>query len=140
MVRRIARSVLGLCAAAALGGCLTDQAREGGEARGAILPENYKPEIVAFMRTYLNNPANVRDAFITEPAIRQVGPRSQYSVCVRYNAKNSDGRYIGAKDGLAVFDRGRFDRMIDQFPKGTANPCVEAADYKPFPELEALRR
>jgi hypothetical protein len=61
-------------------------------------------------------------------------------VCVRYNAKNTDGKYTGSKDTLAVFDRGRFDRMIDQFPKGTANPCVGSADYKHFPELEALKR
>jgi hypothetical protein len=140
MSRRVGRLALGLCAAAALGGCLTDQAHEGGEARGAVLPEDYKAEIIAFMRTYLNDPANVRDAFITEPAIKQVGTRNQYAVCVRYNAKNSDGRYVGSKDNLAVFERGRFDRMVDQFPKGTVNPCVGAADYKHFPELEALKR
>jgi hypothetical protein len=138
MVRTVGRSVLGLCAAAALAGCLTDQAREG-EARGTVLPENYKAEIIAFMRTYLNDPANVRDAFITEPAIKQVGGRSQYAVCVRYNAKNTDGRYAGSRDGLALFDRGRFDRMVDQFPKGAVHPCVDA-DYKHFPELEALKR
>ena len=46
----------------------------------------------------------------------------------------------GSKDTVAVFDRGRFDRMIDQFPKGTANPCVGSPDYKHFPELEALKR
>jgi hypothetical protein len=139
MVRTVGRSVLGLCAAAALAGCLTDQAREGGEARGTVLPENYKAEIIAFMRTYLNDPANVRDAFITEPAIKQVGGRSQYAACVRYNAKNTDGRYAGSRDSLALFDRGRFDRMVDQFPKGAVHPCVDA-DYKHFPELEALKR
>jgi hypothetical protein len=139
MVRTVGKSMLGMCAAAALAGCLTDQAQEG-EARGTVLPENYKAEIIAFMRTYLNDPANVRDAFITEPAIKQVGPRSQYAVCLRYNAKNTDGKYMGSKFGLAVFDRGRFDRMIDQFPRGTINPCVDAADYQHFPELEALKR
>ena len=130
---------MGMCAAAALAGCLTDQAHDG-EARGAVLPENYKADIIAFMRTYLNDPSNVRDAFITEPAIKPVGSRSQYVACVRYNAKNTDGKYMGSKYGLAVFERGRFDRMIDQFPKGTVNPCVDAAEYKHFPELEALTR
>ena len=139
MLRR-AGKVLGLCAAGALAGCLTDQEPGGGEGRGAVLPENYKAEIIAFMRTYLNDPANVRDAFITEPEIKPVGGRKQYAVCVRYNAKNTDGKYMGSKDALAVFDRGRFDRMIDQFPKGTANPCLGSADYKHFPELEALKR
>jgi hypothetical protein len=138
MLRIVGRSLLGLCAAAALAGCLTD--REAGEARGAVLPEDYKPEIIAFMRTYLNDPANVRDAFITEPALKPVGGRNQYVVCLRYNAKNTDGKYMGSKFALAVFERGRFDRMIDQFPKGTTNPCLDAAEYKHFPELEALKR
>jgi hypothetical protein len=139
MVRAVGKSVLGLWVAAALAGCLTDQPREGGEGRGAVLPENYKAEIIAFMRTYLNDPANVRDAFITEPAIKPFGGRSQYAVCVRYNAKDTDGKYAGSRDSLALFERGRFDRMIDQFPKGTPHPCADA-DYKHFPELEALRR
>jgi hypothetical protein len=139
MLRALVRSVLGWCAAAALAGCLTDQAHEGGEGRGAVLPENYKAEIIAFMRTYLNDPANVRDAFITEPVMKPVGGRNQYAVCLRYNAKNTDGKYMGSKDTLAVFDRGRFDRMIDQFPKGTPHPCTDA-NYKHFPELEALKR
>jgi hypothetical protein len=137
MARRVGR-LLGLCAAAALAGCLTDQAHEGGEGR-AVLPESYKAEIIAFMRTYLNDPANVRDAFITEPVMKPVGGRNQYAVCLRYNAKNTDGKYMGSKDTLAVFDRGRFDRMIDQFPKDTPHPCADA-DYKHFPELEALKR
>jgi hypothetical protein len=139
MARAVGRSVLGMCAAAALAGCLTDQAHEGGEGRGTVLPENYKAEIIAFMRTYLNDPANVRDAFITEPAIKPFGGRSQYAVCVRYNAKNTDGKYAGSRDSLALFERGRFDRMIDQFPKGTAHPCA-GAEYTHFPELEALKR
>ena len=144
MLRTIGRAVLGWCVAAALAGCLTDQAHEGGEGRGAVLPENYKAEIVAFMRTYLNDPANVRDAFITEPEMKLVAGRNQYAVCVRYNAKNTDGKYTGSKDTLAVFERGRFDRAADRSSSReecTANPCTAgSADYKPFPELEALKR
>jgi hypothetical protein len=69
----------------------------------------------------------------------QVGPRNQYVVCVRYNAKNSEGRYAGSKDGMALFDGGRFDRMVDQFNARVINQCAEA-DYKRFPELETLKR
>ena len=59
----------------------------------------------------------------------------RYTVCLRYNAKDFDGRYAGIKQGMAVYSRGRFDRFVPQ-PHG---PCDEA-EYKPFPELEALRR
>ncbi len=130
---------LAAVAAAALGGCGTDHAREMREERAAIFPANYRSELIAFMRTYLNDPANVRDAYIAEPTMKPIGSHDQYVVCVRYNARNTDGRYIGSKDGMALFDGGRFDHMIDQFNKGVVNQCADAA-YKPFPELEALKR
>jgi hypothetical protein len=65
----------------------------------------------------------------------QDSPPERYTVCVRYNAKDFDGRYAGVKQGMAVYTRGRFDRFVPQ-PHG---PRDEAA-YKPFPELEALGR
>jgi hypothetical protein len=130
---------LAAVAAAALSACGTDHAREMREERASMVPENYKAEVVAFMKTYLNNPTNVRDAFIAEPMMKPIGSHSQYVVCVRYNARNSDGRYMGSKDAMALFDGGRFDHMIDQFGKGVVNQCADA-DYKHFPELEALKR
>jgi hypothetical protein len=40
---------------------------------------------------------------------------------------------------MALFDGGRFDRMVDQFNARVINQCAEA-DYKRFPELETLKR
>jgi hypothetical protein len=128
-----------VAAAAALVGCGTDHAREMRDERASVFPANYRAELVAFMRTYLNDPTNVRDAYIAEPTMKPFGPRDQYVVCVRYNAKNTDGRYMGSKDGMALFDGGRFDHMIDQFNDKVINRCADA-DYKRFPELEALKR
>jgi hypothetical protein len=126
-------------AAAALCGCGTDHAREAREERAAIFPDNYRAEIIAFMKTYLNDPTNVRDAYMAEPKMKEIGSHKQYVVCVRFNAKNTDGRYMGSKDAMALFDGGRFEHMVDQFPKGVVNQCADA-DYKRFPELEALKR
>jgi hypothetical protein len=128
-----------VAAAAALAGCGTDSAREMREERASTFPSNYRAELIAFMKSYLNDPTNVRDAYIADPTMMQVGPRNQYVVCVRYNAKNTDGRYIGSKDGMALFDGGRLDRMVDQFNARVVNQCADA-DYKRFPELEALKR
>jgi hypothetical protein len=131
--------LVAVAAAAVLVGCGTDHAREMRDERASIFPDNYRAELVAFMRTYLNDPTNVRDAYIAEPTMKPFGPRDQYVVCVRYNAKNTDGRYMGSKDGMALFDGGRLDHMIDQFNDKVINRCVDA-DYKRFPELEALKR
>ncbi len=47
-------------------------------------PANYKSEIISFMRTYLNNPAGVRDAGMAEPVQRVVGGRLRYVSCLRF--------------------------------------------------------
>jgi hypothetical protein len=63
------------------------------------------------------------------------GKRERYAVCVRYNAKDRDGRYTGLKQGMAIYFRGRFDGFTDE-PHG----ACDQAEYKPFPELEKLHR
>jgi hypothetical protein len=63
------------------------------------------------------------------------GTRQRYVVCVRYNAKDRDGRYTGIRQGMAVYSGGRFERFIEP-ARGVCNQ----AEYKPFPELEKLGR
>lgn len=99
-------------------------------------PANYKSELLAFLQTYLNDPTNVRDAQIAEPAIRSIGSSERYVVCLKYNAKNGEGRYLGLKDSMAVYLRGRFN----QFVNATGGETCKTAVYQPFPELESLKR
>jgi len=35
-----------------------------------VYPDNYKADILAFLRTYLNDPAQIRSAAISEPALK----------------------------------------------------------------------
>jgi hypothetical protein len=116
-----------------------------------IPPANYKPDLLAFMRTYLNNPENVRDAAMSEPRLLMIVDLERYASCLRYNAKNNAGRYIGLRDHLAVFVSGKFDRLIElgrsERDAGAGSEILRplrdycaAASYQPFPELEQLRR
>ena len=130
---------LAAVAASPLGGCGTDHVRELRDERDAVFPANYRTEIVAFMKSYLNDPGNVRDAYIAEPVRKPFDTRERYVVCVRYNARNSEGRYAGSKDGMALFNDGRFDRLVEQSANRPLVQCADA-DYKPFPELQALKR
>jgi hypothetical protein len=120
-----------------LAGCSSDwtRERERSEQANATPPVNHKSDIIAFMRTYLNEPVGVRDAFMSEPALRTVDSASRYVVCLRYNARKSDGRYAGSKDSLVLFRDGRLDRIIDN----ARERCRDAA-YQPFPELERMQR
>lgn len=130
-----------------VGGCSSEWRynREVAERAATTYPPNYRAEIVSFMRTYLNDPTQIRDAYISEPTLRSVEGRRHYSVCLRYNPKGADGRYAGSRDNLVLFRDGRFDRLIDRRTDIGAGPdtarelCKDAA-YQRFPELENLSR
>jgi len=97
---------------------------------------SYKAEVVAFMRTYLNDPTGVEDAFISEPALRSLESVDRYSLCLRYTARKGPGQpYAASKDSLVLFREGRLDRIID----AAREACKDAA-YQPFRELEQLKR
>ena len=98
-------------------------------------PNNYRAELLAFLRTYLNNPVGVRDAVIAEPAQRVVGGRQRYVVCLRYSARDSDGGYREPRERAVLFVDGRLDRIIEN----AAEPCAGAA-YAPFAELGKMTR
>jgi hypothetical protein len=57
---------------------------------------------------------------------------------VRYNARNTDGKYQGSKDGAATYVSGKLDRFLDT-PKEVRELCKDVA-FAPFPELEKLTR
>jgi hypothetical protein len=98
-------------------------------------PANYRAELLAFMKTYLNNPAGVHDAALAEPVQRTVGGRSRYVACLRFTPRESDGSYGELRERAVVYVDGRLDHVIEN----ATEPCAGAA-YAPFPELEKLTR
>lgn len=98
-------------------------------------PVNHRADIVAFMRTYLNDPSGIRDAAASEPELKAFDGNNRYVVCLRYNARKSGGQYAGPRDSLVLFLDGRLDRIVDN-----AREFCRNAAYKPFPELERLTR
>src|SRR3954453_23141242 len=61
-------------------------------------PTNYRPELLSFIKTYLNDPGAVKEAAMAEPVQRTVGGRLRYVSCLRYNAKDMDGKYRGVRE------------------------------------------
>jgi hypothetical protein len=185
--RGLAMAMPALILVTALADC-AGHGRPHDDARANVYPDSYKSDLLGFLHSYINDPTKIRDAAISEPALRPVPaapgggggpiavsggvggrgggrggggppdsgpseggagggsgigslfgqddkPPERYTVCVRYNAKDVDGRYAGIKQGMAVYARGRFDRFVPQ----QHGPC-DQAEYKPFPELAALGR
>jgi hypothetical protein len=132
----LAIALLPLCLAACSGGGSgpISFADDQGNASQPF-PTSYRSDLLAFFRTYLNNPVGVRDAMLAEPVQRMVGGRSRYVSCVRYTARDSDGRYAAPQERAVAFVDTRLDRAID----ATAELCA-GVSYAPFPELEKLAR
>jgi len=145
MGKRMAARLVASLAAAVLAGCATDIGPTSAELKARwdaenIYPQNYRQDLLAFLRTYLNDPAQVRGAAVSQPQLKYIGPGDRYVSCVRFNARNTDGKYVGSKDGAATFVSGKLERFFDT-PKELRELelCKDAA-FAPFPELERLTR
>ena len=98
-------------------------------------PNNYRPELLAFLRTYLNDPGSVRGAVIAEPVQRTVGGRLRYVTCLRYSTREMDGSQGVARVRAALFIDGRLDRLIED-----GKEICENVTFALFPEMEKLAR
>ncbi|MBR1124234.1 hypothetical protein JQ628_22090 [Bradyrhizobium lablabi] len=98
-------------------------------------PGNYRAEILAFMKTYLNNPLGVREAAMAEPVQRTVGGRLRYISCLRFGTREADGSYREPRERAVLYVDGRLDRVIEN----PTDLCA-GATYAAFPELEKMTR
>ena len=98
-------------------------------------PGNYRAELLAFMRTYLNNPVGVRDASMAEPVMRDVNGKMRYVSCLRYSSRESDGSYREPHERAVLFVNGRLDRMIEK-----GGELCQGVALTPFPEMEKMAR
>jgi len=135
---------IALAGAAALAGCSTpDLGPTPAELQAQwqaqnVYPQTYKADLLAFLRTYLNDPTHVHGAAVSQPSLTDVGQGQRYVVCLRYNARDTDGKYMGLKDGAAVYVSAKLERFVDT-PREVKTLCKNAI-YAPFPELAALTR
>jgi hypothetical protein len=135
--RRLATLMFPIALAACAGGDESRSVGLFGDSKDTpqSFPANYRSELLAFMRTYLNNPVGVRDAGLAEPVMRDVNGKMRYVSCLRYSARESDGSYREPHDRAVLFVNGRLDRMIEKSGELCAGVVMA-----PFPELEKMSR
>ena len=124
----------------ALAGCFgNDGGRpsvgDAGVAGQQPFPDNYRTDVIAIMRSYLNDPAGVRDASMAEPVQRDVGGRPFYVGCLHYTPRETDGSYRNMRERAVIYVNGRPDRVVER----TSELCAGAV-YTAFPELEKMTR
>jgi len=125
-----AQSTVILVALGLLAGCAS---KDDAVVDPNVFPKNYKREISFTLQTTLEDPTNIRDAFITDPTLTQVNKDQRYAVCVRFNSRDLNRNYKGSTDRIAYFYGGELNQLVEATPE----QCGKAA-YKPFPELEKL--
>jgi hypothetical protein len=103
-----------------------------------MFPANYKAELLAYLRTFLNDPTNVRNAYVSEPVLTRVRGVERYVNCTRFDAKAASGGYRGSRDHLASYFGGKLEQFVEL--RSEASDQCKSADYQPFPELERLTR
>jgi len=118
--------------AVALGACA-----EHGEKKVEenVYPKDYRASIMERVRVQVADPTDIRDAYVSEPTLRSYGNSVRYIACVRFNAKDEEGRYVGSKEFAAFFFSGGLTQIVD----ATRELCSNVA-YQPFPELQKLCR
>ena len=132
MVRCVAKLCLMSALAISLLACSSGSKKEP-EENPNLFPSDYKNQILNTMTNSLDDPTNVRSAYISDPLLRPAGKEERYVVCVRSDSRDVNKRYTGVKDRIAIFYGGHLTQLID----ATKEQCGNAA-YKPFPELENL--
>ncbi|HWM81049.1 MAG TPA: hypothetical protein VNQ56_03215 [Pseudolabrys sp.] len=117
-----------------------------------IFPANYKADVIAFLRNYLNDPTGIRGAAISTPELKTLPTGERYIACLRYDAKKASGEYAGLKTVLVVFISGRLDRFVDSPPgrdtqdenatarRAEVREACKDVSFAPFPELQFLKR
>jgi len=130
---------LAVVLAIALGGCATDGPSAETVRAAHLFPTNYRAELLAYLRTFLNDPTNVHSAFVSEPTLIKIQGEERYINCVRFDAKTSSGSYRGSRDYLASYFGGKLEYFVELRPEAKDDRC-RSASYQPFPELEQLGR
>jgi hypothetical protein len=132
MMKIAASACLLSALAAGLIGCSSGSSKQP-EENPNVFPADYKNEILLTMTNTLEDPTNIRGAFISEPVLRSADKDERYVVCVRSDSRNANKNYTGSKDRIGYFYAGHLNQLVD----ATKEQCGNAA-YKPFPELEKL--
>lgn len=134
-------ALLGAMAAIALlSGCASMNKAIVGEPTEPA-PTNYRELVLETAKTTFYDPYSVRDAEISAPqwlGSVHLGEGNGWQVCVRANAKNQMGAYVGLKETAFFFRGGKVISNATDLPQGGGYLCQDAL-YAPFTELMNLQ-
>ena len=128
-MRKLALGTLTM-AAIALGACSSFSGTGPGPDPN-IYPKDAHNEIINTLSSSLDDPNGIRQAFVTDPILKQTGTDQRYIVCMRFDSRDINRQYTGVQERIAYFYAGRLNQLV----KAEAGQCA-GVPYKPWPELE----
>lgn len=102
----------------------------------SLVPADFRAKIVAYAKQTLKDPYSIKSAEISDPRevfVGLINGGKVPGVCVRFNAKNSFGAYIGQRPFVVAFKNG----SIFYGAEPVFGDC-DKATYVPFAELENI--
>ena len=98
-----------------------------------LFPARYRTDIIEFMRTTLENPGKVKDAYVAQPVLRPVAGSPIYVTCVRFNSRDNANVYFGERTRMVLFLTGRISQVLPEDPQ-----ICRSLSYQRYPELEQM--
>lgn len=96
-------------------------------------PSNYKETVKQYALDYYYDPYSLRSVEITRPSQARYMFQQGWGLCLRANAKNRMGGYVGVESTFIIINNGEIIGTLEDHPD-----CRGAQGYEPWPELENL--
>jgi hypothetical protein len=135
MSGRIEKPWIAFSGALLLAGCALTKPAVAPAVDPNIFPSSYRADMLSFLQVWLIDPTGIREAGVIPPTLKPFDTQDRYVVCVRYDARDGDRKYLGVTEKAAIY----FGAKINQFVDATPALCG-GTPYQPFPELAALKR
>jgi hypothetical protein len=119
-----------------LAGCAAQPRLEDGSVV-ANLPPNYRDLIAQQVKKDYFDPYSIRDASISNPVDTTSIFGAVTNVCVKANAKNRMGGYIGVRATGYVFQSGK---ILNVLPDEMIATQCESRSYVPFYEIDSVAK
>lgn len=98
-------------------------------------PTNYQREILQYVKSNFFDPYSIKSSEISKPVLHNVSFRGSFwIVCVRANAKNRMGGYVGIQTNAYLF---RNETLFESAPY--PDLFCDGANYAPFSALENIK-
>lgn len=132
MTRRIALIAMML----ALAACTKEVKPEEAISSVGPMPLDYKAQIIANAKSNYFDPYSIRSAEISKPvpAKNELYGKYAWVVCVKANAKNRFGAYVGQQLDGYVFQNGKITQK-----SGHPETYCDGKPFEAFPELESIK-